>query len=179
MWFVWVELLAPYPPPAPRLVRTTQGGGCAPLAGQPASAAFHTNLSLVSSVSRRMWLCWTWATSASRRGEGSPSVSRRRKTSLGRARLLRESPEAGPRGVGRNPGCQGSRQGSGEDPEPSPLGSACAELCHGDRHLCDSLERRFLGEEVKLTRKVATPRLAQAGPPPGWAGGVSSGKVLL
>ena len=55
---------------------------------------------------------------------------------------------------GKNPGCNGDHPSHGEEPGPSPFGSARPGFSPCRLNLCDFLERHALGKQVKLIKKM-------------------------
>ena len=55
---------------------------------------------------------------------------------------------------GKNPGCNGDHPSHGEEPGPSPFGSARPGFSPCRLNLCDLLDRHALDKQVKLIKKM-------------------------
>ncbi|MXQ79744.1 hypothetical protein E5288_WYG007111 [Bos mutus] len=55
---------------------------------------------------------------------------------------------------GKNPGCNGDYPSHGEEPGPSPFGSARPGFSPCRLNLCDFLDRHALDKQVKLIKKM-------------------------
>ena len=107
----------------------------------------------ISTETTWLWRAWTtyWASWWGRNAR-LQRVSCRCKTGVAAVHASRTR-RSRPKMSGVKPEHCGSRHSPGEEPEPSPLGSACSEFCPRRPHLCDFLESHFLDEEVRLIRK--------------------------